>query len=131
MKNTSKNRLDSIFSEYIRIRDSDQNGMTKCISCGKLQHWKDVDCGHYINRKHSSTRYDEKNCNAQCRACNRFDEGNMQGYRKGLIKKYGEKEVELLEIKKFNTCKLGQFEINALAEIYRKKLKDIKRWKGG
>lgn len=131
MKNTSKNRLDSIFSEYIRIRDSDQNGMTKCISCGKLQHWKDVDCGHYINRKHSSTRYDEKNCNAQCRACNRFDEGNMQGYRKGLIKKYGEKEVELLEIKKFNTCKLGQFEINALAEIYRKKLKDIKKWKGG
>lgn len=127
MKNTSKNTLDRIFSEFIRRRDSDQDGYTRCISCGKIVKWKEADCGHYVNRKHNSTRYDEQNCNAQCRSCNRFSEGNIQGYRKGLIRKYGEQAVELLEIKKFNTCKLGQFEINALAEEYRKKLKQIKK----
>jgi hypothetical protein len=128
-KNTSKARLDTIFSEYIRRRDSDDRGFVKCISCGKILHWKDSDCGHYINRKHNSTRYDEMNCNAQCRSCNRFDEGNMQGYRKGLISKFGEKEVEMLEIKKFNACRLDRTEINILADVYRKKLKDLKQEK--
>lgn len=127
MKDTSKATLDRIFSEYIRRRDADSNGYVRCISCGKVIHWKDSDCGHYINRRHNSVRYDEMNCNAQCRKCNRFDEGNIQGYRKGLIKKYGEKAVELLEMKKFNKCKLGKLEINALAEEYRKKLKDKKK----
>ena len=126
MKDTSKATLDRIFSEYIRRRDADSNGYVRCISCGKVIHWKDSDCGHYINRQHNSVRYDEMNCNAQCRKCNRFDEGNIHGYRKGLIKKYGEKAVELLEMKKFNKCKLGKLEINALAEEYRKKLKDEK-----
>ena len=127
MKNTSKNTLDRVFSEYIRRRDADENGLIRCISCGKIVHWKDADAGHYINRRHNSTRYDEKNVNAQCRSCNRFDEGNIQGYRKGLIAKYGEKAVELLEIKKRNICRLGQFEINILADEFRGKLKVLKQ----
>ncbi len=127
MKNTSKNTLDRIFSEYIRRRDANKDGYIRCISCGKLVHWKQSDCGHYINRKHNATRYDEQNCNAQCRKCNRFDEGNIQGYRRGLIKKIGLKATDLLEIKKHNKCKMGQFEINLLAEEYRKKLKEIRK----
>ncbi len=126
-KNTSKKRLDTIFSEFIRRRDADDKGFIRCISCGKVVHWKESDCGHYINRKHNSTRYDEQNCNAQCRSCNRFDEGNIQGYRKGLIKKIGEEATNLLEFKKYNACKLGQFEINILADEYRAKLKAIKQ----
>ena len=129
MKPTSKPTLDRIFSEYIRRRDADENGYICCISCGKFVQWKESDCGHYINRKHNATRYCEKNCNAQCRACNRFDEGNIQGYRKGLIAKYGEKAVEVLEFKKRNYCKLGAFEINILAQEYRKKLSKIKNKK--
>ena len=127
MKNTSKATLDRIFSEFIRRRDAGKDGYIKCISCGKIVQWKESDCGHYINRSHNSTRYDEINCNAQCRSCNRFDEGNQQGYRRGLIKKYGEQATDMLEVKKHNTCKLGQFEINALAEEYRRKLKQMTR----
>ena len=122
----TKATLDRIFSEYIRKRDSDDNGYIRCISCGKIVHLKEADNGHYINRKHNSTRYDEINCNAQCRSCNRFDEGNLQGYRKGLIKKYGLEAVELLELKKFNKCKLGKFEIEVLGKLYKNKLKRLK-----
>ena len=126
----TKDTLDRIFSEFIRIRDSDANGVIRCISCGKIVTWKESDCGHYINRKHNSTRYDEKNCNAQCRSCNRFDEGNIQGYRKGLIVKYGEYAVNILEMKKYNTCKMGQMEINALGSEYKLKLKALKFQRG-
>lgn len=111
-------KLDSLFSTFIRRRDC--TPYVQCISCGKIITFETSDCGHYINRKHMATRYDEKNCNAQCRACNRFDEGNMQGYRKGLIKKFGELAVEMLEIKKFNVCPMNDFEIKILIEHYKK-----------
>ena len=95
-----KRRLDRIFSEYIRLRDADANGCCRCISCGAIHPWKETDCGHYVNRSHLSTRYDGKNCNAQCRRCNRFDEGNQIGYTRGLIKKYGIGVIDLLEVRK-------------------------------
>ena len=116
--------LDKTFSLFIRQRDA-VNGIVKCISCGKLVPWKESDCGHYINRKHMATRYDEQNNNGQCRSCNRFDEGNIQGYRKGLIEKIGIEAVERLEIKKFNTCKMSQFEVNLLTKLYKQKIKSL------
>lgn len=117
-------KLDRIFSEFIRKRDCN-GGHGKCISCGKIITYNDSDCGHYVNRKHMATRFDEQNCNAQCRSCNRFDEGNIQGYRKGLIKKYGEKAVEMLEIKKHNISKIGIFEIGILITEYKQKIKQL------
>ncbi len=63
-----KAKLDKVFSEYIRKRDT-RNGVFKCISCGRILPYEQADCGHYINRKHMSTRFDEMNCNAQCRSC--------------------------------------------------------------
>ena len=117
-----KAELDRVFSLFIRQRDADENGNITCISSGKIIPWKKSDCGHYINRKHMSTRYDEINCNAQSRSDNRFDEGNMSGYRQGLIKKYGLKEVEELEIRKFNTSNLGKAEMKILIGIYKNKI---------
>lgn len=61
-------KLDAIFSKYIRRRDCGY-GYAPCISCGKLITYDTSDCGHYENRQHMATRYDEKNCNAQCRDC--------------------------------------------------------------
>lgn len=66
-----------------------------------------------------STRFDEMNCNAQCRKCNRFMEGNMQGYRLGLIAKYGEQRVLLLEAKKKQTRKYADFEYEQLIKYYK------------
>ena len=72
-----------------------------------------------------ATRFDEQNCNAQCRSCNRFDEGNMEGYRIGLIRKYGEGTPEKLYIKKFNVCKMSQAEVNILTNYYKRQLKQL------
>ena len=74
-----------------------------------------------------AVRYDEKNVHGQCRACNRFDEGNIQGYRKGLIEKIGEKQVDMLEMKKFNTSHLSEVELDLLLDLYRRKLKELEQ----
>lgn len=113
-----KAKLDRIFSEYVRLRDSDSTGYGRCISCGKVVFWKDADAGHYVNRKHMSLRYDESNVNLQCRSCNRFDEGNMIGYNHGLIEKYGDKVISYLDIKRHNISKIGPTEYTVLIKHY-------------
>lgn len=121
-----KDKLDRIFSEYIRLRDADNNGYIRCISCGKVVFWKDADNGHFINRKHMSLRFSETNCNAQCRACNRFDEGNMTGYNLGMIKKIGQQAVDLLILAKNNVNKISDAEYKVLISYYQQKVKEIK-----
>lgn len=123
----NKTKLDRVFSEFIRLRDADINGMVKCISCTRMIHWNEADAGHYINRKHMSTRWDEHNVNGQCRACNRFDEGNIPMYHLGLQRKYDVDTPLKLLAKKNSTVKIGQFEIDCLTKHYKQEVKKLKK----
>lgn len=73
-----------------------------------------------------STRFDEKNCNAQCMKCNMFDEGNNIGYIKGLIRKYGIRVIEELELKKHSLCSLSTFEYEILIKHYSDEVKKLR-----
>ena len=46
-------------------------------------------------------------------------EGNMSGYRRGLVAKYGEQRVLLLESKKNQTRKYSDFEYAELIKYYK------------
>ena len=35
---------DKIFSEYIRRRYANKLGVTECFTCGKVDHWKKLQC---------------------------------------------------------------------------------------
>jgi hypothetical protein len=122
-------KLDKVFSEYIRLRDSDENGICRCISCGTPHHWKATDAGHMIKRQHMATRFDEKFVNGQCRKCNWLLQGNDVEYRKALVKKYGEKEVILLEWKGSQSKKWSAFELEMLIEYYKQKVSELKKIK--
>lgn len=120
-----KKKLDTVFSKYIRLRDMMPGKVFRCISCGQIKPIEQADCGHYINRQHMATRFSEMNCNAQCRSCNRFDEGNMQGYRRGLVQKYGEQRVLLLESQKYEIRKYTDFEYEVLIKHYQAEVKKM------
>ncbi len=122
-------KLDRIFSEYIRLRDSDDLGYCTCISCGKVQYWKDVDNGHLINRKHMTVRFNEKNCHAQCRSCNRFSEGELAQYTAAFIDRYGRDQLDILFVQKNTGKKLDSFDLNVLADHYRAEVKKMKKSK--
>ncbi len=62
--------LDQAFSKYVRLRDSDEKGRCKCITCNNVEHWKFMDNGHWVRRKHMATRYHPQNNHAQCKTCN-------------------------------------------------------------
>jgi hypothetical protein len=90
-------KLDRVFSEYIRRRDVIYGECCRCITCGAVKPWKEMDCGHYIGRKHYATRFDERNCHAQCKRCNNWGEGEKPIYRRKLVEMYGEEEVQRME----------------------------------
>lgn len=86
-------KLDKIFSEYIRRRYA-KNDIAECVTCGKQDHWKNLQAGHFISRKHYATRWNEENVQVQCVACNVYRYGEQ--YRFGIYLGSGKSE-ELLE----------------------------------
>lgn len=121
-------KADKWMSLYVRTRDSQQWECKyfRCISCGRLLPIAQADAGHYINRSHMSLRFSEDNVHAQCRRCNRFDEGNATGYRAGLVEKIGEQRLALLEAAKYRTHKLAAAELDILAEYFKSETKKFK-----
>jgi len=83
-----KNTADKVFSQYIRAKGADRHGYCKCITCGKREHWKDMDAGHYVTRARWGTRFDEDNVFPQCRRCNRFEEGRKPEFTRYLRDRY-------------------------------------------
>lgn len=123
-------KLDKVFSQYIRLRDAFSNGTFRCISCGKIKPFDQSDCGHYHSRRHMSTRFDEENCNSECRFCNRFSADHLIGYRENLIRKIGTQRYQLLEAKAHQTKKWSCFELEQLIKYYSALVKKLSDEKG-
>jgi|SRR3990167_1460516 len=114
-------KLDKIFSEYIRRRDS-KDGVARCVTCGKYENWKEIDCGHFVSRDKKSTRWNEKNCHPQCKSCNRFHEGRKDEYALFLIRKYGQGILEELNKNKWMPFKLDTLWLQEMIKEYKEKL---------
>ena len=123
-------KLDKWFSLFIRLRDSDENGYIRCITSGRVVHWKEADAGHFISRRHQSTRYDERNVNAQSRHDNRFQAGRQYEYGLAIDEKYGKGTAEMLLVKSRMFCKRTKFDIEALTDYYKKEAQKLAKQKG-
>ena len=86
-----------MWQKVARLRDS-KDGMFTCISCGATLPYESSQGGHYITRQCLCTCNDMDNINAQCGTCNVLMNGNLVGYRRGLIAKIGEERVNRLEL---------------------------------
>ena len=75
-----KKELDIIFSRYIRLRNADDNGDAVCVTCSVKNHWKKLQNGHFMSRRHTATRWDEDNCQVQCYSCNVMQQGKQYEY---------------------------------------------------
>jgi 5-methylcytosine-specific restriction endonuclease McrA len=69
-------QLDSMFSKFIRNRDSDGELCT-CSTCGVQKPIKQMQAGHFMSRSKYSTRWDEENVHAQCAGCNMWKQGQQ------------------------------------------------------
>jgi len=117
------NEVRKVFQKYIRARDIND----ACISCGdtKAKMWH---AGHFFKAElYTGLIFDEANCNKQCEKCNTFLNGNESNYRIGIVEKYGEAKVKMLEEIK-DECRLYKFtkrELREIEKMYKKKYKNI------
>ena len=127
-----KAKLDKVFSLYIRLRDSKPFNYRffKCISCGEIKPFEQADCGHFHSRRHLSTRFDEDNAHAECRACNRFSADHLINYEKNLIAKIGQQKFDLLKVKAAGTSKMSDYEYEQLIKYYKALNKKLRKEKG-
>tara|TARA_R100001369_G_scaffold34762_2_gene59867 strand:- start:2415 stop:2804 length:390 start_codon:yes stop_codon:yes gene_type:complete len=111
-------KLDSIFSQYIRQKDADNN-MATCFTCDKVDDVKSLQNGHFQSRKHYSTRWDEVNCQVQCPKCNVFNYGEQFVFGSKLDSKYGEGTARRLHIKAQKIVKLSDNDIEEMIKRYK------------
>ena len=109
------------FNAYIRARDKDK----PCISCGKPLKGK-YDAGHFFSSGgHKSVTFNEYNVHGQCVACNQHKHGNLLEYRKGILKRIGERKLNELTELSNNTIKFTRDELKAIRDDYKQKLKEL------
>ena len=111
-------QLDSIFSTYIRRKDS-INDVAICFTCGKKDHYKKLQNGHFQSRRHYSTRFDEVNCQVQCAGCNVFKYGEQFIFGQNLDIKFGEGTARRLHIKAQQILKISDKEIMEMIKRYK------------
>lgn len=115
---TLKRRVWGLFSIFIRRRDcllaTGSIHYGECFTCEEPFPFEELDAGHFIPGRHNGNLFSERGCHAQCRRCNRFNNGNVLEYRRQIVILYGEGvDLELEEEAK----QLVKFTVEGLLKL--------------
>jgi hypothetical protein len=114
-------KLDTVFSQYIRLSNADKNGYCTCVTCNKAFHWKAIQAGHFMSRKHYSIRWDERNVKPQCVSCNVYRAGEQYKYSIYL----GKELANDLYLQSKELVKFTNYELEDMINDYSEKLKKL------
>ena len=130
MSKMLKKKAWALFSKYIRLKNADKDGKCTCVTCGRKDHWKNFQAGHFIDSRNNTVLFDESLVFPQCCACNMFKHGNKVEYTLFMLKKgYSAEEITEMVNRKFKTKKISDTEYIEMIEDLKDKLVglDIKR----
>ena len=100
-----------LLQKLVRMKAADENGLASCVTCGKRQHYKEMDGGHFISRKWTATKLVEENIHPQCKGCNQYASGRHDDYSLYMVDTYGIEMVRELNDKKRELCKQNRIEL--------------------
>lgn len=112
---TLRNKLDLVFSKWIRKRDARPSGLGRCYTCNRFAL---LEASHFIPRQHAATRWDERNVHGACSYCNRWQHGNLYAYGLELEKQYGQAVVDTLWRSKRQAVKFTHSDLEYLIAKY-------------
>lgn len=118
-----KKKVWTLFSKYIRLRDS-VNGYCKCCTCESHLPIGEMNAGHYIHGNTKPTFFDERNVNAQCVRCNKWLSGRLNEYALFLENKYGVGILQELKIKSKGPV-FNRAILEVLLETYELKIREL------
>lgn len=117
-----------IFSEYIRLRDSDWRGHGACITCDTALTVPSgaAHAGHFIHGTTKFTYFHEKNVHLQCRSCNFYKNGALHIYALRLIERYGPGIIKELHDLNDDSFKWKKERLEEIQKIYQTKIQELK-----
>ena len=125
-----KKELDKWFSLYIRLRDATDEGLVQCFTSGRVYHYKNIHAGHFMSRKHLSTRWCDTNVQPQSAADNLFGQGEQYKFSVALDSKYGEGTAEELELLARTIMKVSRIDYEEKISYYKDLVEKLKKEKG-
>jgi hypothetical protein len=84
----------NLMSEIVRRKFADDNGYVECFTCGRTQHWTEVDAGHGIGGRRNYVLFLEEIIKPQCKPCNGYNGGRYEIFLLKLIDLYGRECVQ-------------------------------------
>jgi len=91
-----RRRLDNVVRDYVKLRD--QNVCQTCFVHKESTPQCYLDWSHYLSRRYTILRWDQRNSLAMCRKChNQYGDGFNSPFQKSLDRIWGEGTVVKLE----------------------------------
>lgn len=113
-----------LFSLWIRQKDADENGIVRCATCNGFRHWRYLDAGHFMSRRHMSTKFHELNVHPQCKQCNGPGAGEQFKMGQYIDEKFGPGTADKIKDLSRQTVHWDRFDFIYNIESYKKKLRD-------
>lgn len=121
-RKTLKAKAWKAFSEYMRRSYADHREMCECYTCGKVDHWKKMQAGHFVGSRCNAVLFNEEVVRVQCPACNIFLHGNYHEYTLKMIDEVGRDQVEEYLALKHKVVKITLSELKEIYEEYKYRL---------
>jgi len=88
-----------LLQKLVRMKAADDYGYAQCVSCGRVDHWKGMDGGHYYSRRHTRLKLFTENLHIQCKRCNMLmgDPQVHDAYRDYMIDMYGQRRLRAMK----------------------------------
>ena len=97
-----------------------------CVTCGKQDHWKLMQGGHWISRTWTVHKVCEENIHPQCVSCNKYrPERVADDYTMYMVDYYGIDWVEDMVRAKHEICKRPRQEITDLKDELKARTKEM------
>lgn len=121
----AKAKAWAVFTIYYRMSNADSNGMLKCFTCDKLDHWKKMQSGHWVTGHNNATYINPDFVRPQCPVCNIW-KGGMQGeFRDRIRKELGDYTVNELLVEARQTKEILLVDYIELEAKYKQKVKEL------
>ena len=123
---TFANLVAADLQKAIRMESSNDKGICQCVTCGKHDHYKRMNGGHFIGGRYQSILLIEDNIHVQCVDCNKEESGNRDKYVEFMLETYGPEKVQELRALKHSGYKYTREQLADMRDGYKARIKQQK-----
>lgn len=120
-----KKEADKYCSLYVRQSNADWQGMVECYTCYKKFLVLGIQCGHYISRVYTITRWLLINLKPQCYSCNVMKHGAMDEFAIRLEAETPGILKRLNDLKHTKVSTLKTQDLQMVINDFKEKLKNL------